>query len=1024
MNTKVKTSVLFMALTLVILILFALFLCVCGVTFNSAVNAEAIASASSTVAPLAYSFSENKAIVTGIDSNALNEFTDEQKNNLEIVIPATVNDIPVVGIGDMAFDQSDNSGEKAVRFNFLNLSGATNLKSIGNSAFASTEVVFDSLPKSLESIGRRAFYNCLIIDLIVIPDSVTYIGDEAFAEISSTAIETVYLPNNNSTQYGNNILDGIAGSRGETIVIAPSKELHATFSIQGHPLSQYRLTYETKVTFDAQNGEKTEETKLAGFPLNYAKYSNDVPIWQEETSYRLPTVSKGDHKFLGWLTNNESVTENTIVLDSPTYYAQYELLEFKSEFVQGKGYIINGYTETYLNSLLNKNIFEIKIVIPPTYEDGINEENNVVEIGKSAFIFKEGAGYKYTALDLTEAIYLTTIGEKAFYECKDLTGTLLFPDSITTIGIDAFVRCSGFKGSLSIPDSVTTIGKGAFFGCKGLDGTLKLPENTNFTTIEGLTFQDCIALTGELVIPDNVNTISENAFFNCLKFNKLTLPTNTQFKEIGNYAFQLCSGLKGVLTIPDTVNKININTFYDCLNLETIYLPNAQDLLWTETSFGNITCPIIAYDKGQYEEYRKNTDMAALKNLTYTVNVIFDANGGTLLGTSPQEKLCGFSLAYEKNSSTLAWSYNSEYNVPTAELSGYIFNGFFHSDESSQKISRDTIVVEEPTYKASYTKIALARIEVVVPPIKVKYTAFETFNSDSMVVKAYYNDNSEKIVSDYTIEYSKDNQSLRYGDTFVTIVYTDDGIMKSVQQAIEVEQVLVKVPTINGVYKYNGNLQQVILNDFYEDKMEVDNNTRTNAGTQNVTVSLKDKINYKWMDEDSENIILEWTIDTLRVEKPKENTSPFTYTGSSQTYHLEANNAYNITNNVQTNAGNYIVEVILKNDNNNINYEWVGGGHETLTFTFFIDRASVEKPVITNTYTYSGSDITANVVTTDKYTVENNVKVDAGTYNIAVTLNKNYKWIGGGTETLNLLWIINKCVLTVIPQFNNQTEFM
>lgn len=1036
MNTKEKISVLLMALTLVLVILCA----GGGVTVNNTVNAEPLAVAERSNVPLLYSSYDGKVTVTGIDSDAVSNLTEEDKKNMKIVIPATIDGEPVINIESWAFRDISSSG---IKVRELDLGGAVNLESIGEEAFErctsitdvlifpdnlitigdrafnSSGVVINSLPKSLQYIGNRAFYGCIMFDCIEIPDSVVHIGDYAFADISISNIETVWLPKNKNTVYGRDIFDGLIGADNPTpIIVAPSKELYSEFSSSSHNLAKYNLTYETTVTFVVQNGEKIEQTKIFGFPLNYTKSF----YWRQDDRYWFPTASKVDHRFLRWTDATlKSIDTNTVVTDNPTYYAEYEMLTFKSEFIQGKGYVINGFTSTYLNSQIEQNIKDIRIEIPAQYDDGINGTNNVVEIGKQAFFIEETTDYKFVSLDLTQAVYLTGIGESAFYECADIKSELLFPDSLTTIGRNAFNKCSGFIGSLIIPNSVTTIEWGAFYGCSMLDGTLKLPENDSFTKIGEYAFQNCTGLRGELLIPNSVYEISTNAFLNCPGFNKLTLPTNTQFKEIGKHAFQLCSGLTGVLNIPNSVNKINDNAFYDCSKLETIYLPNAQDLLWTKTSFGNVTCPIIAYDKGLYEEYRKNTDMAALNNLTYVSKVTFNANGGILSGTSVQEKLCGFPLAYEKNFATLVWSYNSEYNLPTVELSGYIFNGFLNSEENTS-IDMNTIVVEEPTYTASYTKIAVTRIEIVSEPGKVNYTAFDTFIRDGMVVKAYYNNGTEKEVASYIIEYSSGNESLRFGDTFVTIVYIEDGVNASVQQEITVEKISLIAPTIAGDYVYNSFLQTVSLNNYDEKTMTLTNNTRLNAGRQEVTVSLKDTNNYKWQDANSEDIALEWIIQTLKVEKPEENNAHFTYTGSAQTYHLEPNNAYTVRNNVQIEAGNYTVEVILKNENDTVNYEWVGEGHETLTFEFIIDRQNVEKPVIANIYTYNGSEITANVVTTEKYTVENNVQINAGKYQIKVTLNKNYKWVDSGTEIIYLEWIINKCELVVVPAFNNQTN--
>ena len=58
---------------------------------------------------------------------------------------------------------------------------------------------------------------------------------------------------------------------------------------------------------------------------------------------------------------------------------------------------------------------------------------------------------------------VTSIGNYAFYACKDLT-SITIPNSVTTIGDYAFYGCTGLT-SVSIGSSVTKVGGGAFFDC-------------------------------------------------------------------------------------------------------------------------------------------------------------------------------------------------------------------------------------------------------------------------------------------------------------------------------------------------------------------------------------------------------------------------------------------------------------------------------------------------------------------------------------------------------------------------------
>ena len=182
--------------------------------------------------------------------------------------------------------------------------------------------------------------------------------------------------------------------------------------------------------------------------------------------------------------------------------------------------------------------------------------NSVTEIGNQAFYNCTG----FTG-NLTIPKSVTTIGNGAFYNCSGFTGKLTIPNSVTTIGEWAFAGCSGFTGDLTIPNSVTTIGNSAFYNCSGFTGKLTIPNSV--TTIENSAFYKCSGFTGNLAIPNSVTTIGNSVFYNCSGFmGDLTIPNSV--KTIKDSAFTGCSGFTGKLTIPNSVTTIGNQAFYNC----------------------------------------------------------------------------------------------------------------------------------------------------------------------------------------------------------------------------------------------------------------------------------------------------------------------------------------------------------------------------------------------------------------------------------------------------------------------------
>ena len=166
---------------------------------------------------------------------------------------------------------------------------------------------------------------------------------------------------------------------------------------------------------------------------------------------------------------------------------------------------------------------------------------------------------------------VASIGDRAFYLCEYLDGTLTIPSSVTTIGEAAFGWCQRLTGTLTIPNSVTSIGNYAFFRCTWFTG---LTIGNAVTAIGDLSFSMCVSMTGKLTIPNSVTTIGESAFNYCYSFTSLSL--GSSLISIGDYAFFSCNGFTGSLAIPNSVTTIGKEAFYECTGFNgTLTLGNS-----------------------------------------------------------------------------------------------------------------------------------------------------------------------------------------------------------------------------------------------------------------------------------------------------------------------------------------------------------------------------------------------------------------------------------------------------------------
>ena len=132
-----------------------------------------------------------------------------------------------------------------------------------------------------------------------------------------------------------------------------------------------------------------------------------------------------------------------------------------------------------------------------------------------------------------EKYLVTSIGERAFYDCKVLSSVVI-PKSVTFIGNSAFVNCTSIT-SLAIPNSVTFIGNSAFSGCKGIT-SLTIPNGVTYIDIGA--FGGCTGITS-VTIPESVTYIGSNVFYGCSSLESIVLPENLTsltanvFKESG-----------------------------------------------------------------------------------------------------------------------------------------------------------------------------------------------------------------------------------------------------------------------------------------------------------------------------------------------------------------------------------------------------------------------------------------------------------------------------------------------------------
>ncbi len=407
------------------------------------------------------------------------------------------------------------------------------------------------IPNSVTLIGDDAFSSCRGLTSIVIPDSVTSIGDSTFSRCSG--LTSIVIPDS-VTLIGD---DAFAYCSGLTSIVIPDSVTHIGSE------AFYSCSKLTSIVIP------DSVTSIGEYAFSRCS---------ELTSIEIP----------------DSVT-------SIGRYAFYKC----NNLIQNEGYI--DYVDQWAIGC-SSTATEVTI------------RAGTKGIADQAFHYC--SGLKSVAIPGS----VTSIGKYAFDYCTGLTGELKIPDSVTEIGYGAFEYCTGLTGELKIPDSVTEIGNGAFSDCRGLtsatigSGVTSIGDRafSGCSSLEHIivakgnnayrSAQDCLIETKSntlilgcqnSMIPDGVTLIGDYAFYYCDKLTSITIPDSVTSIEKG--AFWLCTGLTSIV-IPDSVTEIGDSAFF-CSGLTSVTMSDSVTSIG-DRAFGCGGLTDIYFD-GTIEKWRE-----------------------------------------------------------------------------------------------------------------------------------------------------------------------------------------------------------------------------------------------------------------------------------------------------------------------------------------------------------------------------------------------------------------------------------
>ncbi len=373
----------------------------------------------------------------------------------DVVIPMVANGYTVVGIGDYAF--RDCSGLNTVLM-------PPTLSYIGERAFARCGLPSIEWPASVSEISKGTFSGCYNLKSVTFSGRVREIGESAFE--NCTALTSIELPES-VTAIGER---AFAGS-GLTSIILP-----------------YRILTISESTFAGCSD------------LSSVTFDGD-----------LESVGYGAFEGAGLV--SVTLPESIMELNAGAFRdcSKLETVEILGNNLITLGY--GGTNSSYKGLFYNcGNLKSVKLPDSVESIDGyafygcgslslINMPDNLRYVEASAF---EGC----ISLPSADFHSLQSIGAGAFRGCSGLQWVKL-PDCMESIGQMAFEDCSSLA-SINLPDGMTTIGSGAFAG-SGLK-SVKWPES--MTSISSDMFSGCSDLES-VTIGSRIENIYPGAFEDC-----------------------------------------------------------------------------------------------------------------------------------------------------------------------------------------------------------------------------------------------------------------------------------------------------------------------------------------------------------------------------------------------------------------------------------------------------------------------------------------------------------------------------
>ncbi len=391
-----------------------------------------------------------------------------------------------------------------------------------------------TLPKSVATIGEKAFFSCLSLTEITIPENVTYIAHFAFG--NCPALSSVTWNAKKCRDFYRKI-GNVTGGTPNDYPFYNGDITSLTFGDSVEYIPAF-LCY------------KMDEITTINIP-------NSVDSIGEYAFFGCSSLTKTNYTgdIAGWCNIKFGSSSANPMYCSHNFYINDQ--EIKDLVIPNSVDSIHDYAFYNCSSLTS-------VTIP----------NSVTSIGYAAF--RDCSSL--TSVTIPNS--LTSIGDYAFYDCTSLTSVTI-PNSLTSIGDHAFYDCTSLASVVWNAINYTSDASSVFEG----DVPSQITSFVFGDSVKYIPSWLCGGMSSltSITIPNSVTSIGEGAFAGCSSLSSITIPNSVT--SMGEYAFRNCKSLSSVV-IGNSVTKIRTETFKDCSSLTSVTIGKKVKEIGTDAFYG------------------------------------------------------------------------------------------------------------------------------------------------------------------------------------------------------------------------------------------------------------------------------------------------------------------------------------------------------------------------------------------------------------------------------------------------------